>query len=120
MYNGAVINELLIVQKKKAKDLLSFLGANTNGSLTQIVRGNPSADRLEKIADFFGCSIDTFFVRESPYAGINASGESNVVASVQIGNLESKAKSLQAMIEEKDKRIALLEEMISVLKANQK
>ncbi|MBQ7851339.1 MAG: helix-turn-helix transcriptional regulator [Muribaculaceae bacterium] len=116
MYNGGIINELLVSQKKKAKDLLSYLGANTNGSLTQIVKGNPSADRIEKIADFFGVSIDTFFVRESPYAGINVNGNSNVVASIQIGQLDAKAKSLQAMIEEKDKRIALLEEMIEVLK----
>ena len=120
MYNGVIINDLLTHQKKKAKDLLSYIGANTNGSLTQIVKGNPSADRLEKIADFFGCSIDTFFVRDSPYAGINANGNSNVVASIQIGQLDAKAKSLEAMIEGKDKRIALLEDMISVLKANQK
>lgn len=116
MYNGIIINELLITQKKKAKDLLSHLGANTNGSLTQIVKGNPSAERLEKIADFFGVSIDTLFIRESPYAGINVNGNSNIVASIQIGQLEAKTKSLQAMIDEKDKRIALLEEMIQVLK----
>lgn len=120
MYNGNIINELLVSQKKKAKDLLMYLETNTNGSLTQIVSGNPSAKRLEKIADFFGVSIDTFFIRESPYAGINGCGNPNVIASFQIGQLEAKTKNLQAMIDEKDKRIALLEEMIDVLKKSSK
>ncbi len=30
MYNGAIINELLVTQKKKAKDLLSYLENPSN------------------------------------------------------------------------------------------
>ena len=120
MYNGQIINELLSAQKKQAKDLLTYLDINTNGSLTQIVKGNPSVKRLEKIADFFGVSTDVFFIRENFPTGINVTGNSNVVASIQIGQLDAKAKSLQAMIEEKDKRIALLEDMIKVLKQQNK
>lgn len=120
MYNGHIINELLSAQRKQAKDLLLYLGINTNGSLTQIVKGNPTASRLEKIADFFGVSTDVFFIRENQPTGINVTGNSNVVASIQIGQLDAKAKSLQAMIDEKDKRIALLEDMIEVLKKQSK
>lgn len=113
MYNGNIIKGLLTSQRKRAKDLLEYLQINTNGSLTQIVNGNPTAERLEKIADFFGVSIDTFFERESNYAGISTAENPNVVATLQISKLES-------IIEEKDKRIAILEDMIEVLKANQK
>lgn len=117
MYNGHIINELLIKQKKQAKDLLNYLQINTNGSLTQIVKGNPSASRLEKIADFFCVSTDTFFTREIPITDINSSGN---ISSAQLVHLDSKVKNLQSLIEEKDKRIALLEDMIDVLKAQNK
>lgn len=109
MYNGNVIRELLLSQKKKGKDLLDYLQVKSNGSLTQIVNGNPTAERLEQIADFFGVSIDTLFIRESAHAGVADVANPNVIANLQISRLE-------AIIVEKDKQIALLEEMIEVLK----
>ena len=118
MYNGQIINVLLKERNLRAKDLLEYLQLQSNGSITSLVRGNPTAERLEKIADFFDVPIDTLFQRSKSY-GYNVVGNANHVANITIGELRGKTKSLEKIIEEKDKRIALLEDMISLLKKQQ-
>lgn len=71
MYNGQKIKELLHARNLKQKDLLEALGTRENGSISRFVDGNIKASRLEEIADFFGVSIDTFFIRK----GSQADGE---------------------------------------------
>lgn len=115
MYNGQVINVLLKERGLRAKDLLEHLQLQSNGSITSLVKGNPTAERLEKIADFFDVPIDTLFQRAKNY-GYNVIGNSNNVASITIGELKGKAQAQSRIIEEKDKRIALLEDMIALLK----
>ena len=114
MYNGQVINVLLKERGLRAKDLLEHLQLQSNGSITSLVKGNPTAERLEKIADFFDVPIDTLFQRAKNY-GYNVIGNSNNVASITIGELKGKAQAQDRIIEEKDKRIALLEDMIALL-----
>lgn len=118
MYNGLIINVLLKERGMKAKDLLEHLQLQTNGSISSLVRGNPTAERLEKIADFFDVPIDALFKRNKRY-GYNVVGNSNNVANITIGELRGKARSLEQIIEEKDKRIALLEDMVELLKKQQ-
>ena len=118
MYNGQVINVLLKERGLRAKDLLEHLQLQSNGSITSLVRGNPTAERLEKIADFFDVPIDALFQRSKSY-GYNVVGNSNHVANITIGALRGKAKSLEQIIVEKDKRIALLEDMVELLKKQQ-
>lgn len=115
MYNGQVINVLLKERGLRAKDLLEHLQLQSNGSITSLVKGNPTAERLEKIADFFDVPIDTLFQRAKNY-GYNVIGNSNNVASITIGELKGKAQAQDRIIEEKDKRISLLEDMIALLK----
>ncbi len=114
MYNGQVINVLLKERGLRAKDLLEHLQLQSNGSITSLVKGNPTAERLEKIADFFDVPIDTLFQRAKNY-GYNVIGNSNNVG-ITIGELKGKAQAQSRIIEEKDKRIALLEDMIALLK----
>lgn len=115
MYNGEIIKDLLRQQGKRAKDLLAALEINTNGSLSQLIKkANPTADRLEKIADFLNVPIDALFVRELPHGGYNVVGNGNHVANITIGTLKGKLQDQQQIIEEKDKRIKLLEEMIEL------
>jgi len=114
MYNGQVINVLLKERGLRAKDLLEHLQLQSNGSITSLVKGNPTAERLEKIADFFDVPIDTLFQRAKNY-GYNVIGNSNNVG-ITIGELKGKAQAQEEIIEEKDKRIALLEDMIALLK----
>ena len=61
MYNGLIINVLLKERGMKAKDLLEHLQLQTNGSISSLVRGNPTAERLEKIADFFAKLWDAIY-----------------------------------------------------------
>lgn len=57
MYNGKVIKELLDSKNIPYGDLLKALGMNPKQtSVNSLVKGNPSAKRLESIADFFGVS----------------------------------------------------------------
>ena len=115
MYNGEIIRDLLRQQGKRAKDLLAALEINTNGSLSQLIKkANPTADRLEKIADFLNVPIDALFIREQPHGGYNIVGNGNNVANITIGTLKGKLQDQQQIIEEKDKRIKLLEEMLEM------
>lgn len=114
MYNGEIIRDLLRQQGKRAKDLLAALDVNSNGSLSQLIKkANPTADRLEKIADFLNVPIDALFIREHPH-GYNVVGNGNNVANITIGTLKDKVQDQQKIIEEKDKRIRLLEEMLEM------
>ncbi len=115
MYNGQEINVLLKERSLRAKDLLDYLQLQSNGSITSLVRGNPTAERLEKIADFFDVPIDRLFKRGKSY-GCNVIESSIDATSITIGELKGKVQALDRIIEEKDKRIALLEDMIALLK----
>ena len=89
MYNGQIIKALLKQQGKKKKDLLEALGVNYGGSIRPFVEGNPTVGKLEAIADFFGVSMDTFFIRDKK-PSISVVGNSNNVACVTIKGLEER------------------------------
>ena len=115
MYNGVIIKDLLKQQGKKSKDLLAALEVNSNGSISQLVKdANPTAKRLEIIADFLDIPIDALFIREHQHNGYNVVGNGNHVANITIGTLKGKLKDQQQIIAEKDKRIQLLEEMLEM------
>lgn len=79
------------------KSVADSLGI-TLAALSQIASGNPSAKRLQEIADIIGCSVSEFF----------SDGDSlNFVALVKSGNNFYCASSLNE-----------LEEIISKLKNN--
>ena len=105
MYNGNVIKQLLLDKKVTNKELLRYLGTEANASLAQIVNGNPTVKRLEKVADFFGVSMDVFFEREKPFKAYpSAHG-------VFVQQYKENIELLERLLEEKDKRILLLEQM---------
>ena len=105
MYNGNVIKQLLLDKKVTNKELLRYLGTEANASLAQIVNGNPTVKRLEKVADFFGVSMDVFFDREKPFKSCPSAHEDNEQ------RYKEKIALLERLLEEKDKRIQLLEQM---------
>ncbi len=115
MYNGSIIKALLKERNLKVKDLLEGLNMNTGGGARPLIEGDPKASKLEELADYFGVSIDTFFIRDKqPH--ISVVGNSNNVACYTIGALEEKTANLQALIDEKNKRIELLETVNEMLK----
>lgn len=105
MYNGNIIRQLLVERNIPNKELLRYLGTEANASLAQIVNGNPTVKRLEKVADFFGVSMDVFFDREKPFKACPLAHEDNEL------QYKEKIALLERLLEEKDKRIALLEQM---------
>lgn len=105
MYNGNVIKQLLLDKKVTNKELLRYLGTEANASLAQIVNGNPTVKRLEKVADFFGVSMDVFFEREKPFKAYQSAHGDNEQ------QYKEKIELLERLLEEKDKRILLLEQM---------
>jgi len=145
MYNGQKIKELLRLRNLKQKDLLEALGTRENGSISRFVDGNIKASRLEEIADFFGVSIDTFFIREHGYAaepggndetdigiGPAISGrnmakqkERTRLLEMQLKAEQSEKKLLEERIKDKEtiiiqmqSRIEMLEEMLNLERTN--
>ena len=124
MYNGSIIKELLDSKKIPYGDLLKALGMNPkHTSVNSLVRGNPSAKRLEEIADFLGVPIDTLFIRE----GVELSAEDelksmsvtslrNQVAYLreQLNFRDMMLKEKEEHLKEKEARIILLEKLNSV------
>ena len=128
MYNGRIIKHLLEINKIPNKDLLMYLGYNREGgnsSLTQIMDGNPTVKRLEPVADFFKVSMDVFFHRNVPFTPLagnvvgngNAVGTGNSVMTAKENECQRRIEALERLIEEKDKRIEVLEMLVTALKS---
>lgn len=105
MFRPEKISMLLKERNLTNKELLNFIGKNYNGSLQTIIKGDIGVSKLEKIADFFGVPTDYFFTRENSRAPLTAED-----------SLKESKENLMTLIEEKDKRIKNLEEIISLLK----
>lgn len=91
------------------------MGKNWNGSIKGIISGDIRVSKLEKIADFFGVPVDEFFDRDPCINGVMVGGVRNKVHHFSV---KTDTTSLQALIEEKDKRIKVLEELVALLKGD--
>lgn len=119
MYNGEKIKELILQRKIKQIAFIQSVGWSGTSQLNQVVNGDPRVSTLEKVADFFQVSMDTFFKRNVMFeSGNHVVGDSNNINSLIYGDigLQSQVKMLEQFIAEKDKRITALEEMIDLLK----
>lgn len=113
MYNPQKVIDLMKATGATNKALLDYMGKNWNGSLKAIISGDIRVSKLEKIADFFGVPVDEFFDREQSVNGVLVGGVRNKVHHFSV---KTDTAALQALIDEKDKRINLLEDMIVLLK----
>ena len=133
MYNGIIIKELLEEQGKSHAEFLEYMGVNPKcNSITSFMNGNPSAARLERIADFFGITIDSLFARESeenqevsnsgaPLIQNNNSGTRyKVISTINLKNdikhLEEKVAMLEQRLKDKESIIKDKETIISQLR----
>ena len=124
MYNGKAFKELLEKRGLQNQALLTALGLNPKqNSIQSLITGNPTAKRLEQIADFFNVTIDTFFIREG---GIELSSTdsknglksaSAYVLQQEVKHRDDVIKFKDDMLREKDERIKLLEELLEVYRA---
>lgn len=92
-------------------------------SVNTLIRGNPSAKRLEEIADFFGVPIDTLFIREGvelpaedELKSMSVTSLRNQVAYLreQLNFRDMMLKEKEEHLKEKEARIILLEKLNSV------
>ena len=117
MYKGTIINELLKNNNLKKKELMESLGWKSHTQFRQFTTGNPSAEALEKVADFLKCPIDLFFDREVCYNTDPLMQKVFDSESLKQKEtlLEERILHLQNIIEEKDKRLALQDNVINIL-----
>ncbi len=129
MYNGLIIEQLLDARKIQKKVILDYLGIPREGggtALKQIMTGNPTVKRLEPVADFFQVSMDVFFNRNVPFSPLashvvgngNAVGTGNSIITPQDNESQLKIEALERLLEEKDKRIKVLEMLVTALQSN--
>ena len=124
MYNGKAIKELLEKRGLQNQALLTALGLNPKqNSIQSLVTGNPTAKRLEQIADFFNVTIDTFFIREGVIE-LSSTDSKNGLKSASAYVLQQEVKQRDdiirfkdQMLREKDERIKLLEELLAVYRS---
>lgn len=68
MYNVEIVDRLMREQKKSASDMAEFIYGNRRRSVVHLVKegANPTAELIEKVADFLDVSIDELFGRYNP------------------------------------------------------
>ena len=123
MYNGIIISTLLEERKISKKEFLAAMEWSSFSQYRQLVTGNPTARVLERVADFFQVPIDTFFVRNCLVApsvvgnGNTFNNNNSVVITNQLQHAH--IETLEKLIDEKDKRILLLEKLLASLENRQ-
>lgn len=65
MYNGKIIEDCASFGTSRLA-LMEAMGWKSHTQLRQFVEGNPTAENLEKVADYLGITIDSLFIREHP------------------------------------------------------
>ena len=100
MYNPEMITILLGQQGKRVKDLAKYLTGNERQPLSSITKAgaNPTAETLEKIADFFLVSIDTLFLRNEKLPEVE-----------QVWTFDKRSEYYERAVVAKDRLIQALE-----------
>lgn len=116
MYNGQKIADLIASSKATKTSICDAVGFTSNSQLRQVIQGNPTAKTLEKIADFFNVSIDYFFDRRN----LLENKEARTVSEAQkpheyINSVSCDWDAINALLAEKDRHIASLENIINLL-----
>ena len=123
MYNGVIISTLLEERKISKKEFLNAMEWSSFSQYRQLVTGNPTARVLERVADFLQVPIDAFFTRNNSVSpsvvgsGNTFNNNNSVVITNQLQHAQIDA--LEKLIEEKDKRILLLEKLIAAIENRQ-
>ncbi len=101
MYNGQHIKVLLAMQGKTSSELATLLFNNNRRGLTSVLNGNPTANTLEKIADFFKIPVDELFIREGEFKDLTETSPkaSEVYINKLIESQEDTIKRQQVLID---------------------
>ena len=89
-----------------------------SANVASFINRNPTASQLERVADFFGVPIDTFFIRNgSDPQKNNVIGNGNNVGNIHINDttLTTENEYLKDKIKQLEKQIEILEKFNKVL-----
>lgn len=118
MFNGQILRKLIIDAGLTNKEFQKLMFGNKRTDLYHLENAkNLRSDTLERLRDVLKCSMDDFFTPPSwasPEKGA-AVGSNNVLSNVAIGNSSLEAQYLKELLEEKNKRINVLENYIKLL-----
>lgn len=112
MFNGQKIIKLLEERQITKKRLFEYMGTSGSGLDFIIKNCNPTAEKIEQIADFFQTSIDYFFDREdysNSHIGHNVNGNGNkVVGDITLSECQKENQHLRELLAEKERTIQIL------------
>lgn len=118
MFNGQILRKLIIDAGLTNKEFQKLMFGNKRTDLYHLENAkNLRSDTLERLRDVLKCSMDDFFTPPSwasPEKGA-AVGSNNVLSNVAIGNSSLETQYLKELLEEKNKRINVLENYIKLL-----
>lgn len=115
MFNGHIISELIEQKKAKKVDIYNYAEI-TKATLDNIIKGTsiPNCNTLEKIADFFGVSMDIFFIRDNQPVksignNVTINGNLNNVSSdILLNESKREVEHLKELLAEKERLIQVL------------
>ena len=120
MFNGQKINKLIEERHITKKSLFEYMGTSASGLDSIIKNCNPTAEKIEQIADFFQLPIHYFFDRNNPgnitSIGHQITGDGNrVTGDIGLSECKKEIEHLRQLLEEKEKAIADKERTIQIL-----
>lgn len=110
MYNPDIIRELMTRKSVSAPAVLKAIGSQPRRSLTHLLYRNIGVERLEALASIFEVPVDTFFLKEGETV------KSKVDAALFHSQIATNPQFVTDLLNEKDKRIELLESVVDDLR----
>ena len=112
MFNGQKINKLIEERHITKKSLFEYMGTSASGLDSIIKNCNPTAEKIEQIADFFQLPIDYFFDREdysNSHIGHHVNGNGNKVSGdITLSECQKENQHLRELLAEKERTIQIL------------
>lgn len=114
MFNGQKINKLIEERHITKKSLFEYMGTSASGLDSIIKNCNPTAEKIEQIADFFQLPIDYFFDRniEISDPSLSITGNGNKIqhgdGNIMIETQAKEIEHLQQLLAEKERTIQIL------------
>lgn len=107
---------LLKQQGKTQKELCAYIGISDTGLRKIFARDSCETALLKKIAQFFDVSVVYFFgesngnnaVASGDYSAESVHGDATVSTATDVGILQERIKSLQELVNEKERTIKIL------------
>lgn len=125
MFNSQKIIKLLEEGKITKKRLFEYMGTSASGLDYIIENCNPTAEKIEQIADFFELPIDYFFDRKKPEfttnIGHQINGNGNKVSGdITLSEYQKEIEHLRELLQAKEETIKTQNKLIDTLmKTNQ-